>query len=164
HIHDIALAPILPVLYAANVGALSIELANPRHQHEYETLRAVPLPKDWLLIPGVIDTTTNFVEHPQLVARRILQAMAAARERGSRSGLARPRDRLHRLGVWHVRRPRVGRGEDRREKAPLAARGRRHRLRQSLGPSQLAKLIDRSGPAPKGGARACASGACLLRL
>jgi 5-methyltetrahydropteroyltriglutamate--homocysteine methyltransferase len=81
HIHDIALARILPVLYEANVGALSIELANPRHQHEYETLRADPLPKDWLLIPGVIDTTTNFVEHPQVVARRVLEAVAAVGER-----------------------------------------------------------------------------------
>ena len=81
HIHDIALAPILPVLYQANVGALTIEMANPRHQHEYETLRANPLPKDWLLIPGIIDTTTNFVEHPQVVARRIKEAVAAVGER-----------------------------------------------------------------------------------
>ena len=81
HIHDIALAPILPVLYQANVGALTIEMANPRHQHEYETLRANPLPKDWLLIPGIIDTTTNFVEHPQVVARRIKEAVATVGER-----------------------------------------------------------------------------------
>src|SRR5215831_11480597 len=59
-------------------GALTLEMANPRHQHEYETLRAHPLPKDWLLIPGVIDTTTNFVEHPQVVARRIKEAVVAA--------------------------------------------------------------------------------------
>jgi len=71
HIHDIPLSEILPVLYQARVGALSLEFANPRHQHEYEALRADPLPKDWLLIPGVIDTTTNFVEHPRLVAQRI---------------------------------------------------------------------------------------------
>jgi 5-methyltetrahydropteroyltriglutamate--homocysteine methyltransferase len=81
HIHDIALAPILPVLYQANVGALTIEMANPRHQHEYATLSANPLPNDWLLIPGVIDTTTNFVEHPQVVARRIREAVAAVGER-----------------------------------------------------------------------------------
>jgi 5-methyltetrahydropteroyltriglutamate--homocysteine methyltransferase len=81
HIHDIALAPILPVLYQAHVGALTIEFANPRHQHEYDTLRAHPLPKDWLLIPGVIDTTTNFVEHPQVVARRIAEAVAVVGDR-----------------------------------------------------------------------------------
>ena len=81
HIHDIALAPILPVLYQAHAGALTIEFANPRHQHEYEALRANPLPKDWLLIPGVIDTTTNFVEHPRVVARRIEEAVATVGER-----------------------------------------------------------------------------------
>jgi 5-methyltetrahydropteroyltriglutamate--homocysteine methyltransferase len=81
HVHDIALAPILPVLYQANAGALTIEFANPRHQHEYAALSANPLPQDWLLIPGVIDTTTNFVEHPQLVARRIAEAVAAVGDR-----------------------------------------------------------------------------------
>jgi 5-methyltetrahydropteroyltriglutamate--homocysteine methyltransferase len=81
HLHDIPLAPILPVLYQAHAGALTIEFANPRHQHEYEALRANPLPKDWLLIPGVIDTTTNFVEHPQVVARRIREAVATVGER-----------------------------------------------------------------------------------
>jgi 5-methyltetrahydropteroyltriglutamate--homocysteine methyltransferase len=69
------------VLYQANAGALTIEFTNPRHQHEYEALRANPLPKDWLLIPGVIDTTTNFVEHPQVVARRIQEAVSTVGDR-----------------------------------------------------------------------------------
>lgn len=77
HIYDIAMATILPELYRANVGALSIEFANPRHQHEYEALKANPLPDHMLLIPGVLDTTTNFVEHPQVVARRLKEAVAA---------------------------------------------------------------------------------------
>ena len=81
HIHDIPLASILPVLYQARVGGLTLEFANPRHQHEYETLRANPLPKDWLLIPGVIDTTTNYVEHPKVVARRIEEAVAVIGDR-----------------------------------------------------------------------------------
>jgi len=81
HVHDIGLAPILPILYQAHAGALTVEFANPRHQHEYEALRANPLPKDWLLIPGVIDTTTNFVEHPQVVARRIEEAVAVVGDR-----------------------------------------------------------------------------------
>jgi len=81
HVHDIALAQILPVLYQAHAGALTIEFANPRHQHEYDALRAQPLPQDWLLIPGVIDTTTNFVEHPQVVARRLLEAVDVVGER-----------------------------------------------------------------------------------
>ena len=81
HVHDIALDRILPVLYQAHAGALTIEFANPRHQHEYDAIRANPLPKDWLLIPGVIDTTTNFVEHPQVVARRIGEAVAVVGDR-----------------------------------------------------------------------------------
>jgi len=81
HVHDIALSSILPVLYQAHAGALTIEFANPRHSHEYEALRANPLPKDWLLLPGVIDTTTNFVEHPQVVARRIEEAVAVVGDR-----------------------------------------------------------------------------------
>jgi 5-methyltetrahydropteroyltriglutamate--homocysteine methyltransferase len=81
HIYDIAMATILPELYRANVGALSIEFANPRHQHEYEALRANPLPAHMALIPGVLDTTTNFVEHPQVVARRLREAVAAVGDR-----------------------------------------------------------------------------------
>jgi 5-methyltetrahydropteroyltriglutamate--homocysteine methyltransferase len=74
---------ILPVLYSAKVGALSIEFANPRHQHEYAAFKNARLPAEFLLLPGVIDTTTNFVEHPEVVANRICEAVAAvgARER-----------------------------------------------------------------------------------
>ncbi len=81
HIHDIPLANILPALYQAEVGALSIEFANPRHAHEYQALRAVAFPKDMILIPGVIETTTNFVEHPEVVARRIEEAVATIGDR-----------------------------------------------------------------------------------
>ena len=81
HIHDVPLELILPVLYQANVGALSIEFANPRHQHEYQALRRHPLPHHMVLIPGTIDTTTNIVEHPQVVARRIQEAVAVVGDR-----------------------------------------------------------------------------------
>ena len=81
HIFDVPLERILPVLYQANVGALSIEFANPRHQHEYEALRRHPLPKHMALIPGTIDTTTNIVEHPQVVAWRIQEAVAVVGDR-----------------------------------------------------------------------------------
>ena len=81
HIHDIALEKILPALYQANVGALSIEFSNPRHAHEYEALKKHPLPAHMLLIPGVIETTSNFVEHPQVVARRIEEAVAVVGDR-----------------------------------------------------------------------------------
>ncbi len=81
HIYDIAMAAILPALYRANVGALSIEFANPRHQHEYDALRNNPLPAHMLLMPGVLDTTTNFVEHPELVARRLEEAVSVVGDR-----------------------------------------------------------------------------------
>jgi 5-methyltetrahydropteroyltriglutamate--homocysteine methyltransferase len=81
HVHDIALAKILPALYQAKVGAISIEFSNPRHAHEYEALKRVPFPKDVILIPGVVETTSNFVEHPEVVARRIEEAVAAVGER-----------------------------------------------------------------------------------
>jgi 5-methyltetrahydropteroyltriglutamate--homocysteine methyltransferase len=71
HVFDVPLVEILPRLYQANVGALMIALANPRHAHEYQCFARTPLPKDMLLIAGVIDTTTNYVEHPQVVAERI---------------------------------------------------------------------------------------------
>ncbi|MGZ5830051.1 MAG: epoxyalkane--coenzyme M transferase, partial [Xanthobacteraceae bacterium] len=81
HIHDVPLATILPALYQAKVGALSIEFSNPRHAHEYAAFKKVPLPKDLILIPGVIETTTNFVEHPEVVARRIGDAVEAVGDR-----------------------------------------------------------------------------------
>jgi 5-methyltetrahydropteroyltriglutamate--homocysteine methyltransferase len=81
HTHDFPLSELLPILYRAKVGALSIEFANPRHQHEYEALRNNPLPEEMILIPGVLDTTTNFVEHPQVVANRICEAVAAVGDR-----------------------------------------------------------------------------------
>lgn len=81
HIHDIALEKILPALYTANVGALSIEFSNPRHAHEYAALKKYPLPAHMVLLPGVIETTSNFVEHPEVVARRIEDAVAAVGER-----------------------------------------------------------------------------------
>jgi 5-methyltetrahydropteroyltriglutamate--homocysteine methyltransferase len=81
HLHDVPLSRILPVLYQANAGALSIEFANPRHQHEYEAIRRNPLPPHMALIPGTIDSTTNIVEHPEVVARRVLEAVSAVGER-----------------------------------------------------------------------------------
>ena len=81
HNHDVPLADILPVLYQAKVGALSIELANPRHQHEYKAFRQQPLPDSMLLIPGVIDSTTNYIEHPEIVADRLCQVVDAIGDR-----------------------------------------------------------------------------------
>lgn len=81
HLHDIPMREILPVLFQARVGALSLEFANPRHQHEYAALKQVGLPDRMLLLPGVIDSTTNFVEHPEVVANRICEAVDAVGDR-----------------------------------------------------------------------------------
>ena len=95
------LGTILPALYQAKVGALSIEFSNPRHAHEYAALKKHPLPKDMLLIPGVVETTSNFVEHPEVVARRIEEAVRGGRR-------PRARDRLDRLRLRHLHQPRMG--------------------------------------------------------
>lgn len=81
HFDDIALRTILPIILQARVGALSIGFASPRHQHEYAVFRDIRLPDDMLLIAGVIDNTTNIVEHPQVVANRIYEAVAAVGDR-----------------------------------------------------------------------------------
>jgi len=72
HDEDVPLATILPRLINAHVGALMISMANPRHAHEYRLLTPDNLPEHMLVIAGVIDTTTNYVEHPQVVADRIM--------------------------------------------------------------------------------------------
>jgi len=81
HTHDVPLEPLLPIIYRAKVGALSLPLASPRHQHELKAFRQHPLPSDMLFLPGVIDSTTNVVEHPEVVADRIAAAVAAIGDR-----------------------------------------------------------------------------------
>ena len=77
HIFDVPLAEIWPELARANAGALLISMANPRHAHEYKHFAEHPLPDGTALIAGVIDTTTNYVEHPGAVADRIERVAAA---------------------------------------------------------------------------------------
>jgi 5-methyltetrahydropteroyltriglutamate--homocysteine methyltransferase len=77
HTHDVALADILPILYAANVGALVISMANARHAHEVACFERNPLPEGLVLVAGVIDSTSNYVEHPEVVADRLVRASAA---------------------------------------------------------------------------------------
>jgi 5-methyltetrahydropteroyltriglutamate--homocysteine methyltransferase len=81
HTHDVALEPLLPIVYRANVGALSLPLASPRHQHELKAFRRHPLPEGMLFVPGVIDSTTNVVEHPEVVADRIMAAVETIGDR-----------------------------------------------------------------------------------
>lgn len=71
HHHDVALRDVIDEFYEADVSALIVEGANPRHQHEYETFEEQPLPDDWTLVPGVIDVKTNIVEDPAVVANRL---------------------------------------------------------------------------------------------
>jgi 5-methyltetrahydropteroyltriglutamate--homocysteine methyltransferase len=71
HTFDVPLGDLAERLYEARAGALVLSMANPRHAHEHRTLAKFPLPKDWNLVAGVIDTTTNYVEHPEVVADRI---------------------------------------------------------------------------------------------
>jgi len=71
HTHDLPLTKIIDIAFKARPQAISIEAANPRHDHEWEDLKEIDIPDDKILIPGVIDSTTNFVEHPRLVAQRI---------------------------------------------------------------------------------------------
>ena len=71
HCDDVDLESILPIIYQARVGGLSLACANPRHAHEVDLFREMPLPADMVMFPGVIDVTTNMLEHPQVVANRL---------------------------------------------------------------------------------------------
>lgn len=71
HHHDAPMELVLPIALRANAQALLFESSNPRHGHEWEVFTQAGIPEDKILVPGVIDSTTNFVEHPRLVAQRI---------------------------------------------------------------------------------------------
>ena len=77
HDLDVELRDVLPILLKADVGGLVLPFANPRHQHEVEELGRCPLAADQYLVAGVIDTTTNYVEHPETVAERLERAARA---------------------------------------------------------------------------------------
>ena len=82
HHHDIDLSDILDLVYSARPHAIALEGANPRHAHEWLVFEQHPLPDDKVVIPGVIDSTSNFVEHPKLVAERLCRyADQVGRER-----------------------------------------------------------------------------------
>jgi 5-methyltetrahydropteroyltriglutamate--homocysteine methyltransferase len=82
HHHDAPMELVLPIALRANAQALLFESSNPRHGHEWEVFAQADIPEDKILVPGVIDSTTNFVEHPRLVAQRITRfADIVGRER-----------------------------------------------------------------------------------
>jgi 5-methyltetrahydropteroyltriglutamate--homocysteine methyltransferase len=73
HHLDVALREILPEVLKARPMAVSFEGANARHEHEWAVFRDVELPADKVIIPGVLDTTTNYIEHPELVSQRLVR-------------------------------------------------------------------------------------------
>jgi 5-methyltetrahydropteroyltriglutamate--homocysteine methyltransferase len=78
HDHDIALDLVLPVVLAARPATILFEAANPRHEHEWTVWAAADLPAGKVLAPGVIASTSNYVEHPELVAQRVARFAAIA--------------------------------------------------------------------------------------
>jgi 5-methyltetrahydropteroyltriglutamate--homocysteine methyltransferase len=82
HTHDIDLSKIIKIVFGVRAQGIALEAANPRHAHEWTIWKDISLPDDKLLLPGVIDTSTNYVEHPALVADRIVKfANVIGRER-----------------------------------------------------------------------------------
>ena len=73
HIHDIPLSKIMPIVLKANVKTILLESSNPRHSHEWQVFEDIKLPNDKMIAPGVIDSTTNFVEHPEVVKNRLIK-------------------------------------------------------------------------------------------
>jgi 5-methyltetrahydropteroyltriglutamate--homocysteine methyltransferase len=73
HQTDVPLRDILPEVLRARPMGISFEGANPRHEHEYTVFGEIPLPGDKVIVPGVLDTTTNYIEHPELVAQRLIR-------------------------------------------------------------------------------------------
>ena len=73
HTYDIALEKILPIAFKANIQTYLIEASNPRHAHEWKVFENIKVPNDKIIVPGVIDSTSNFVEHEELVKERIIK-------------------------------------------------------------------------------------------
>ena len=71
HHHDVPMARLLPIVLKAKPQGLLFEAANPRHAHEWTVFKSADIPEDKILIPGMLTTTTNYIEHPELVAERL---------------------------------------------------------------------------------------------
>lgn len=81
HHRDVPLRDIIDIVLRARAAAICFEAANPRHEHEWKVWQEITLPEDKVRIPGVLDSCTNYVEHPELVAERICRfAEAVGRE------------------------------------------------------------------------------------
>ena len=126
HTHDVEMGVILPTLMSAKPAGLLFETSNPRHQHDWNFFAewADRIPEEKVLIPGVLDSTTNFVEHPRVVAERIGKF---TRHRRRRAG-----HRRNRLWLLHFRRFRGCRPGDRLREAGQSGRGCRARQHQLM--------------------------------
>jgi 5-methyltetrahydropteroyltriglutamate--homocysteine methyltransferase len=107
HVRDVPLVEIVEILFQVNAQAIYLEGANPRHAHEWHVFEDYKLPEGKVLITGVIDTVTNFVEHPDLVADRIVRyAKLVGKENviaGTDCGFgtfARSQPRVHPTIAW----------------------------------------------------------------
>jgi 5-methyltetrahydropteroyltriglutamate--homocysteine methyltransferase len=107
HVRDVPLESIIDLLYEAHAGAIYVEGANPRHGHEWKVFENHPLREGMVLIPGVIDTVTNFVEHPDLVAERIVRHAGVVGKENVIAGTdcgfgtnARSQPRVHPSVAW----------------------------------------------------------------
>jgi 5-methyltetrahydropteroyltriglutamate--homocysteine methyltransferase len=107
HVRDVPLEAIVDLLYEAHAGAIYVEGANPRHGHEWKVFENHPLRDGMVLIPGVIDTVTNFVEHPDLVAERIVRYAGVVGKENVIAGtdcgfgtIARSQPRVHPTIAW----------------------------------------------------------------
>jgi hypothetical protein len=97
HTHDLPLKHVIDLMLKVKAGAYSLEAANPRHEHEWKVWKNVKLPQGKILIPGVVSHASNVVEHPELVADRIILLC--------RRGWTRERHRGHRLWRGSPRSP-----------------------------------------------------------
>ena len=111
HHHDVPMERLLPIVLKAKPQGLLFEAANPRHAHEWAVFRDAQIPDDKILIPGVLATTTNYIEHPSAGGRadRALRA-----HRRARAGHGR-----HRLRLWDLCRIRTGRAGHRLPEAAV---------------------------------------------
>ena len=107
HVRDVPIAEIIDVVYKVKADAISVEASNPRHGHEWRVFEDHPLPEGKIVIPGVIDSLTNFVEHPEFVAERIgrfasvvgKENVIAGTDCGFSTGV-RSQPRVHPTIVW----------------------------------------------------------------
>jgi len=101
HHYDVPLADIVDIIFSGRAASISFEAANPRHAHEWALFETVKLPEGKILIPGVIESKSNFIEHPELIANRISNyAKLVGREKRN----CRQRLRVRNLGRTSRRR------------------------------------------------------------